>query len=244
MKTNSHKIALVTGGNSGIGYATAKYLLERGYQVYICGRDSVRVNQAADSLQATALIADLANMDDTSQLAEPFVESGLDLLVNNAAIASFAPLEHITQSGFMEFVYTNLGSPLFLIQALLPALEKKQGSISFISSAVTRNGLPNASLYAATKGGIDAITRSLAIELAPRNIRVNAVSPGAIDTPIINKLGLSEEVIGQVKAQMEATIPMHRYGRPEEVAQVIVAQAEASYVTGSIWSVDGGIDAM
>lgn len=237
------KTALVTGGNSGIGYATAEYLINHGYQVHIVGRDSVRVNQAANRLQAIPLIADLSKTDAVSLLTEQFVETGLDFLVNNAAIAQFAPLEYITQDAFMEFMNTNLRSPLFLIQALLPALEKKRGSICFVSSAVTRNGLPNASLYAATKGALDALTRSLAIELAPKNIRVNAVSPGAIDTPIINKLGLDEETIKQVKAQMEMLIPMHRYGRADEVAQVIFAQAESSYVTGSIWNVDGGVDA-
>ncbi|MBI3773238.1 MAG: SDR family oxidoreductase [Gammaproteobacteria bacterium] len=104
--------------------------------------------------------------------------------------------------------------------------------------------MPNASLYAATKGAIDAFTRSLAIELAADNVRVNVVSPGAIDTPIIQKLGIPPEQIAAVKAHQEQTlIPMHRYGRPEEVAHVILAQIEATYVTASIWHVDGGAGA-
>ena len=125
----------------------------------------------------------------------------------------------------------------------MPALQKRQGCVTNISSAITNNGLPNASLYAATKGAIDAFTRSLARELAPQNIRVNVVSPGAIDTPIITKFGFNEEQIKVFKAQVETTIPLQRYGRSEEVAQVIVAQVEATYVTGAVWAVDGGVDA-
>jgi len=237
------KNALITGGNSGIGFATAKLLREKGYAVTICGRNKERVDKASSELNVTGIVADMANLDDITSLSNKFIETGLDVLVNNAAVAKFIPIEANTEEDFDEFFKTNIRGPLALIQALLPALKIKKGSITTVSSAVTNNGLPNASIYAATKGAVDAFTKSLALELAPQNVRINAVSPGAIDTPIITKLGLSEEQIIAIKEHQETLIPMHRFGRPEEVAQVILAQLESTYVTGSIWSVDGGVDA-
>ena len=111
-----------------------------------------------------------------------------------------------------------------------------------MSSAVVNNGLANAALYAATKGALEAVTKSLAIEFAPIGVRINAVAPGAIDTPIITKLGLDEQTQAAIKAHMETTIPLARFGRADEVAEVIVAQLESSYTTGAIWAVDGGVN--
>ncbi len=237
------KTALITGGNSGIGYATAKSLKEKGYKVYISGRSSERVNQAAEELGAIPLVADMADLEGLQKVASCFAEDGLDALVNNAAIAIFKPLSAVTDDEFTLYCDTNIRGPLALIRNLLPALEKKQGSVCNISSAIVNNGLPAASLYAATKGALEAMTRSLALELAPVNVRVNSVSPGAIDTPIIHKVGLPPEMVDAIRAQQEALIPLKRFGRSEEVAEVIIAQLESSYVTGSIWSVDGGVDA-
>ena len=238
-----NKIALVTGGNSGIGFATAKLLKEKGYAVVISGRHAGRVQEAAKTIGVEGVVADMANPEDLKKLAAGFSATGLDVLVNNAAIAKMIPIGGHQPEDYTAFFDTNLRGPLELIRELLPALEKRQGSISNISSVVVTNGLPNASLYAATKGGMDAFTRSLARELAPRGIRINAVSPGAIDTPIRNKVGLSKEELEESRAKHEANIPLGRYGRPEEVAHVIVAQLEATYVTGSIWIFDGGVDA-
>lgn len=238
-----NKKVLITGGNSGIGYATAGLFKERGYQVTISGRDSDKLSQAAAGLGVEWVVADMARLDDLKRLAIRFNESGLDALVNNAAIVAFMPIEVHTEVDYENFLNTNIRGPMALIQALLPALQKRQGCITNISSAISSNGLPNASLYAATKGAMDAFSRSLALELAPQNIRVNVISPGAIDTPLISKLGLEEKQIEAIKAHVESTIPMKRYGRPEEVAQVIFAQVAATYVTGAIWAVDGGVDA-
>jgi NAD(P)-dependent dehydrogenase (short-subunit alcohol dehydrogenase family) len=237
------KTALVTGGNSGIGYATAKLLKNRGYDVTICGRDKNRIDTAAKELGVEGLVADMGNQDDVAALAKRFEDKSLDVLVNNAAIARFLPLEMETDESFDEFMNINLKGPLNLIKGLLTPISKAQGSITNISSAVVNNGLPNASFYAATKGGIDAITKSLALELSPKNIRINAISLGAIDTPIINKLGLDEETIANIRAQQESIIPLKRYGKAEEAAEVIVNQLESTYTTGAIWEVDGGVNA-
>jgi NAD(P)-dependent dehydrogenase (short-subunit alcohol dehydrogenase family) len=236
------KTAIITGGNSGIGYATAKLLKEKNYDVTITGRSKARVEKAAAELGVKYFIADMSDLEQLKELSSKF-EAGLDVLVLNAAIAKFAPLSHSDLELFNEMIDTNVRGPLFLCQYLEESLAKRQGAVSFVSSAVVDNGLANASLYSASKGALDSLCKSLAVELAPQGVRVNVVSPGAIDTPIIHKLGIPEEHIPDIKLHVESTIPMSRYGQPREVAEVIVAQLESSYVTGAIWSVDGGVNA-
>lgn len=237
------KTALVTGGNSGIGYATAKLLKEKNYSVTICGRNPERVQQASVELGVLGFVADMGNKEQVQKLVEHFDGQSLDVLVNNAAMARFMPLAASTAEDFDEFFNINLRGPLDLIKGLLPNLQKTNGSITNISSAVVNNGLANAALYAATKGALESATKSLAIEFAPLGVRINVVAPGAIDTPISQKFGLAPEVIQERKTKMAATIPLRRYGRSDEVAAVIVAQLESTYTTGAIWRVDGGVDA-
>lgn len=237
------KTALVTGGNSGIGYATAKALKEKGYEVTICGRDNERVKQAATELSVSYVVADLGVKAQVAALVETFIEKPLDVLVNNAAIAKFMQLSLTTDEDFDSIFDVNVRAPLNLIKGLLPSLKHSRGSVTNVSSAVVNNGLPNAAFYAATKGALEAATKSLALELAPFGVRVNAVSPGAIDTPIITKLGVDEEAQAAIKSQQEGTIPMRRFGNAEEVAEVIVSQLTSTYTTGAIWAVDGGVNA-
>jgi len=240
--TNSKKIALVTGGNSGIGHATAKLLAQLDYKVHIVGRSEEQVTLAAKELDIEGHIVDLTNLDEIKNLAENFFIDGLDILINSAGIAQPLPLENYTLDNFNAHIDINLRAPLMLIHHLLPALEIKQGSIVNVSSIITRRGAPGFAIYAATKGAIESMTRNLATELASRHIRINAICPGAIDTPMFDKFGLTKEQADQSKQNALDTIPLGRMGEPEEIAEVIVSQAEASYVTGAIWHVDGGVD--
>lgn len=236
------KIALITGGTSGIGYATAKKLIHNKYHVYITGRDHDKLQDTAATLGVSTLFADIQKPDDINRIAMQFDDSGLDALINNAGIAKAIPIDACTVESFDEYFYTNVRGPLLLIRYLLDALEKNKGCVTTVSSIITRRGAPGFATYAATKGAIEAFTKSLAKELAPRSIRINAISPGAIETPIFSKMGIPEEAWETTRQQILSTIPMARFGTPDEVAEVILAQIEASYVTGSVWTVDGGVD--
>jgi NAD(P)-dependent dehydrogenase (short-subunit alcohol dehydrogenase family) len=167
----------------------------------------------------------------------------LDVLVNNAAMAKLQPLSAITPADFDELFHVNVRGPLLLIQELLPALEKKGGCVVTVSSAIVKKAVPHTTLYAASKGAVEAFTRILAKELAVSGIRINAVAPGAIATPLFNKIGLSPEELLSLKKMQEQNIPLGRYGEPDEVAKVILALVESSYVTGAVWRVDGGVTA-
>lgn len=237
------KYALVTGGNSGIGLATAKVLKERGYSVTISGRNAAGVAKTARELGIDAIIADMGNIQDIKRLAAYFVDNGLDVLINNAATAKFQPLSAISPTDFDEIFHINVRGPLLLMQELLPALEKRQGCVVTVSSAIVKKAAPNTTLYSACKGAIDAFTRTLAKELATQGIRVNAVAPGAINTPIFNKIGLPPEALQNLRKIQEQNIPLGRYGEPQEVAEVIMAMVESTYVTGAVWRVDGGVTA-
>lgn len=235
------KIALVTGGNSGIGYATCAELRDRGYQVHLCGRDARRVDEAARELGATPHVADMTRPEELHALGAQFNETGLDALVNSAGTSRVLPIGDYTPEAISRHFDTNIIGPLLLIQALLPALEKRRGAITTLSSIITTHGAPGFGLYAATKGAVDAVTRNLAVELGPRGIRINAVAPGAIETPIFSKVGFSQAQQQMVAQHQAQSTPLGRRGDPAEVAKVIAAQLESTYVSGSVWCVDGGV---
>lgn len=237
------KKAIVTGGNSGIGLATARLLVKQGCSVIITGRNEESLASAAEEVGCSYHVADMTDLNALKALCDSN-KDGLDYLVLNASGAMFKPLAETTLSDFDNFIDTNVKGSYFLIKWLERSLSKNNGAISIVTSAVVDNGLPNASIYALTKGAMNSLAKSLAAEFSDSGVRVNVVAPGAVDTPILSKLGIPEEQISALRMQQEAMIPLKRYGKTEEIAHVIVSQLNATYVTGSTWQVDGGVDAI
>ena len=232
--------ALVTGGNSGIGFATARLLADKGYEVTIAGRSAERVAAAAKTLGVNGLVADVARLDDLTTLAAAFLPIGLDVLVNNAGIGTVMPLGQFTEQSFAEHINVNLRGPMFLVQALLPALQARRGVIVNVSTVAAEVASPGFAQYAAAKAGLNAMSRCLSMELAPLGVRCNVVSPGPIETDIFAKLGLPEEQLDEVRGGMLEKSPLGQLGQPEDVAQAILGQIENPNVTGAIWQIDGG----
>lgn len=234
-----NKVALITGGNSGIGYATAQELIARGAEVIITGRRKEAVEKAAWDLGATGLVADQSSLADIARLQREVAEryGKVDLLLINAGISKFSSIESIEESLFDEVMNVNFKGAYFTLSRFIPLLTENS-SVVLLSSTSTTISPPTASVYAASKAALNAVMKIAAIELASRKIRVNAVSPGPVATEIMSKIGLNE----QLENQMVASIPMARMGKPVEVAKVItfLLSEDASFVTGSEYLVDGG----
>ncbi|HTN17222.1 MAG TPA: SDR family oxidoreductase [Chitinophagaceae bacterium] len=239
MKNLENKIALVTGGNSGIGYAAAKLLSEKGAQVIITGRRKDAVEKAAQELGVSSLVADQSNLSDIEQLAKTVAEQfgAIDILLVNAGISKFAPVELMTESVFDEIMNVNFKGAYFTLSRFIPLL-RKGASVILLSSTSATISPQSASVYAASKAAINAVMKIAALELASRNIRVNAVSRGPVATEIMNKIGLDETL----EAQLISSIPLKRMGAAEEIADLIgyLSGANASFITGSNFVIDGG----
>ena len=235
------KVALVTGGNSGIGLATAKQFVNEGAYVFITGRRKPELAAAAKEIgrKVTAVQADPANLGDLDRLfAEIKREKGkLDIVFANAGTAPRAPLGEITEEHYDSILSANVKGVLFTVQKALPLLPDG-ASIILNASIVASKGLPGWSVYSATKAAVRSFARTWTTDLKDRRIRVNAVSPGPIETPLFDKAGVTRENIDQ----FVATVPMGRVGTPDEVAKaaVFLASDDSSYITGTELFVDGG----
>ncbi len=240
------KVAVVTGGNSGIGLGIASEFARQGARVVIFGRNGERLADALRTLgdQALAVQGDVTNLADLDRLfartAERFGK--LDVLVANAGIARPLPLEHIDESNFDLISGVNFKGAFFTVQRALAYLNDG-ASILLITSGTNRKGLPGFSVYAATKAALRSLARSFSTELAERGIRVNALSPGPIETPLFEKMGLPPETIEAFGETLTRQIPVGRFGKPQEMAKaaLFLASEDASYVVGAELVADGGL---
>jgi NAD(P)-dependent dehydrogenase (short-subunit alcohol dehydrogenase family) len=246
MKRLEGKVAVVTGGNSGIGLATAKRLQDEGAKVAIAGRSRKTLDDAVRSIGngVVAVQADVAKLTDVDKLyAEVSKKLGkIDVLFVNAGVAKFAPLSETSEGAYDEVFNINIKGAYFTIQKALPFLNDG-ASIILNTSVVDSKGFEGASAYSATKAALRSLARTAAAELVGRGIRVNAVAPGPIVTPIIERTGLPKEAIDQFEKETVAKVPMKRFGQPGEVAGAVafLASQDASYITGVEINVDGGL---
>jgi NAD(P)-dependent dehydrogenase (short-subunit alcohol dehydrogenase family) len=245
MKRLEGKVAVVTGGNSGIGLATAKRLQEEGARVAISGRSKQTLADAVKTIGngVVAVQSDVAKLSDIDKLFTEVSEKlgKIDVLFVNAGVAKFAPLAETSESLFDEQFDINIKGAYFTIQKALPFLNEG-ASIILNTSVADQKGTLGASAYAATKAALRSLARTAAAELVGRGIRVNTVAPGPIETPIIARTGLPQEAIDQFAKDIMTRIPMKRFGQSEEVAGAVafLASSDASYVTGVELNVDGG----
>jgi NAD(P)-dependent dehydrogenase (short-subunit alcohol dehydrogenase family) len=246
MKRLEGKAAVVTGGNSGIGLESAKRLHAEGARVLVAGRNARTLDAAVGAIGAGTLAvqADVSKLEDIDRLFS-VVRSKLgkiDVLFANAGIAKFAPYSASQETLFDELFAINVKGVYFTLQKAIPLLNDG-ASVILNTSVVSSKGTENLGIYAATKAAVRSFARTAARELQERNIRVNAVAPGPIATPIFGRVGLTNEQIEGFKQDISAQVPMRRIGRPEEIAGAVafLASEDASYITGVELNVDGGM---
>ncbi|AIF45973.1 SDR family oxidoreductase [Dyella japonica] len=240
------KTVLVTGGSSGIGLAAAKAYAAEGARVVITGRDAAALAQAAAAIgpQTIALSNDAGSLPAARTLAGELTQRGLrlDAVFINAGIAKFADLKNADEALWNQIFDTNVKGPYFQLQALLPLLNK--GAAVVINGSINAHiGMPNTSIYGASKAALVSLARTLSAELLPRGVRLNVVSPGPVSTPIYGKLGVDASALDAVAAQIQAQIPLGRFGTPEEIAATVLhlTAAESAYIVGTEIVVDGGM---
>jgi NAD(P)-dependent dehydrogenase (short-subunit alcohol dehydrogenase family) len=245
MSKHQGKVAVVTGGTSGIGFATAQRLVNEGARVFITGRRQAELDAAVQKLgkNATGVQGDTSKLADLDRLyATVKREAGhIDILFANAGGGEFLPLSDITEAHFDQTFGSNVKGVVFTVQKALP-LFREGGSVILNGSNVSIKGAAAFSVYAATKAALRSFARSWILELKERRIRVNVVSPGPIDTPGLDGLAKTPEQKSQLKANLVASVPLGRLGQPDEIAKVVsfLASEESSFVTGTELFADGG----
>ncbi|HVJ43909.1 MAG TPA: SDR family oxidoreductase [Dongiaceae bacterium] len=239
------KRTLITGGTSGIGLETAKQFIAEGARVAVTGTNPKTIEEARKTLGKDALIiqSDAGDVAGQKKVAEQIKQAfgGLDVLFVNAGIGDFRPLDAWDEAGFDRSFAINVKGPYFLIQALLP-LFANPASIVLNTSINAHIGMPNSSVYAATKGALQTLIRTLSGELLGRGIRVNAVSPGPVATPLYGKIGMDDEAI----KGLVGMIPAGRRGTPSEIAKAVIffASDESAYTVGAELTIDGGMSTL
>ena len=245
MKRLEGKVAVVTGGNSGIGLAAAQRLKEEGARVAISGRNQKTLDEATALLgkDVLAVQADVSKLPEIDKFFDAVTKKfgKIDILFANAGIGKFVPFDQTSEELYDEMFDINAKGAYFTVQKALPHLNDG-ASVILNTSVVSHEGIVNGSAYAATKAAMRSMTRSMAAELVGRNIRVNAVAPGPIATPILSRSGMPKEQVDELAKMLIATVPMKRLGKSEEVAGAVafLASSDASFITGVEIDVDGG----
>lgn len=243
MEMLKSKVAVITGGNSGIGYATAKELKAEGAQVIITGRRKEAVAQAAQELGVTGLVANQGDVTAIGRLAGQVQQQfgKIDILFINAGTIEQFEIADATEQQVDNMMNINFRGAYFTLSKFIPLL-RDGASVVFLSSSMAQAQAVGASIYSASKAALNSVMRTAALELAPRNIRVNSVSPGPTATDILKK-NLADGVAEVVENAHIATLPLRRLGRAEDMARMVVhlASDNASFITGSDFVLDGGM---
>lgn len=240
------KVAVITGGNSGIGLATAKEFIAQGAKVVITGRKQGAIDEAVRELggNATGVLADTANLQHTDALVAKVkaLYNKVDILFVNAGVGQFFPIESATEQQFDQIMNINYKGAYFTLSKFVPLLQEG-ASVILLSSINATAGLANSSVYGGSKAALNSLVKVASIELAPRKIRVNSVSPGPIDTPIFGKTGLDEATLEGIVGSIRSHIPLKRFGISSEVAKLVtfLASDDANFITGADYLIDGGI---
>lgn len=240
-----NKVAVITGGNSGIGRATAEEFQRQGARLVIFGRNQETLDATVGALGngAVGIQGDVSRLDDLDRLFGEVKEryGRIDVLVANAGIAPPAPIEDVDEATFDQLIGVNVKGLFFTVQKALPLLTEG-ASIVLTGSSVTYRGMANMSVYAATKAAVRSLARTFSVELLPRGIRVNVLSPGPIETPIFGRMGLPEEALEEMAQGITQQVPMGRFGNADEMAKaaLFLASSDSSYVVGADLLADGG----
>lgn len=244
MKNLENKVAIVTGGNSGIGFAAAADLVSKGAKVIVTGRNQEALANAEKELNVTGIVADQSDLKSIDNLAEEVKTKfgKIDIIFLNAGIAAFAPVDSASEDHYDSIMNVNVKGVYFTVQKLLPILNDG-GSIIFNTSVNAHVGMPNSSVYAASKAAVLSLNKVFAVELASRKIRVNAVSPGPVETPLYGKVGLEKEDVEGLGAALSEKILLKRFGQASEVAKTVsfLASDDASFINGTEIVIDGGL---
>lgn len=245
MSKFKNKVVVITGGNSGIGFATAKEFIAQGAKVVLTGRSQTAIDEAVNQLgsNATGIRSEAANMADTEALVEQVKATfgKVDVLFVNAGVFFGEPVGGITEKTFDKVMDINFKGAIFTIEKFIPLLSEGSSviSLSSISAFITFAGT---AIYAASKAALNAYTRTAAIELAPRKIRVNVITPGVVSTGLSSKAGFQDDTLKNMNTFLESKIPLRRFGQPEEIAKLaaFLASDDASFITGAEYTIDGG----
>lgn len=248
MKKLANKTAVITGGNSGIGFATAQEFIAQGAKVIITGRNQKAIDEAVAQLgeNASGVVADSNSMQQIKELGNKVkaIAPNIDIIFINAGMGKFNSVDQMTEEMFDEIMDINFKGAYFSLQQLLP-LVNEGGSVIFNTSINAHIGMAGASVYAASKAALLSLTKNLAVELLPRKIRVNSVSPGPVGTPFhsTDKLGLTQEQLQQMGEAIVEQVPIGRFGTMEELAKVVTffASDDSTFLLGSELIADGGM---